>query len=166
MTEPVIHIRDLKDEIIGDYKETAMYIASSHCNWKCCLEAGIPISVCQNSPLATKPIIPYPIEKLYSRYINNGLTKAIIIAGLEPLNQCGEVIELIHFFRERNCNDPFIIYTGYTEAECMEMTRFFELTSLRNIIIKYGRYVPNDKPRYDKILGITLVSSNQHARQY
>lgn len=162
----VFHIKDLKDEIIGDYKETSMYIATAHCDWKCCRESGIPVSVCQNSPLVSKPTIAYPIEKIYRRYISNGLTSAIVVAGLEPLNQIGEVIELVKVFRENKCYDPFVIYTGYTELECEQMTRFNELADFGNIIVKYGRFVPDDTSRYDPVLGVTLVSSNQYAKRY
>ena len=35
-----------------------------------------------------------------------------------------------------------------------------------NIIVKYGRYVPNQKPHYDELLGILLASDNQYAKGY
>ena len=35
--------------------------------------------------------------------------------------------------------------------------------NFKNIIIKFGRYVPNQKEHYDEILGINLASSNQYA---
>ena len=35
----------------------------------------------------------------------------------------------------------------------------------KNIIIKYGRFIPDSKSRYDNILGITLASDNQYAEE-
>jgi hypothetical protein len=46
---------------------------------------------------------------------------------------------------------------------------FFYIDSLillRPIIIKYGRYKPNQKMKYDKVLGVNLASDNQFAIRY
>ena len=32
-----------------------------------------------------------------------------------------------------------------------------------NIIIKFGRYIPNQEKHYDDVLGIELASDNQYA---
>ena len=37
------------------------------------------------------------------------------------------------------------------------------LKKYKNIIIKFGRYIPNRPKKYDNILGIDLVSDNQYA---
>ena len=34
-----------------------------------------------------------------------------------------------------------------------------------NIIIKYGRFIPDQQPHYDEILGVNLASSNQGAEK-
>ena len=34
-----------------------------------------------------------------------------------------------------------------------------------NIIIKFGRYIPNQKPHYDEVLGVNLASDNQYAER-
>ena len=39
------------------------------------------------------------------------------------------------------------------------------LKSYKNIIIKFGRFIPNDKPHRDTILGVNLASSNQYAKK-
>jgi hypothetical protein len=152
-------------ESIGDYKLTSMFIVTSICDWKCCRESNIPVSVCQNSDLATQPTLDYPIEKIYQRYINDGLTHAIVIGGLEPMMQEYEVLALIKYFRIHNCNDDIVIYTGYNEDE-ISQEFITEIKNYGNIVIKYGRYVPNSEKRYDDILGITLVSDNQYAKRY
>jgi hypothetical protein len=37
------------------------------------------------------------------------------------------------------------------------------LWDYKNIIIKYGRYIPNQTPHYDEVLGVYLASDNQYA---
>ena len=40
-----------------------------------------------------------------------------------------------------------------------------ELKKYPNIVVKYGRYIPNSESHYDEVLGITLASSNQYAEK-
>ena len=35
------------------------------------------------------------------------------------------------------------------------------MQSLKNIILKTGRFIPNHKPHYDDVLGVNLISDNQ-----
>ena len=91
----------------------------------------------------------------------NPITEAIVIGGLEPFTQFEDIFNLIKYFRENHCDDKFIIYTGYYPDEIKE-----EINSLKqfdNIIIKFGRYIPNRTEKFDKILGIKLASDNQYA---
>ena len=37
------------------------------------------------------------------------------------------------------------------------------LSHYKNIIIKYGRFIPNSESIFDDILGVKLISSNQYA---
>jgi hypothetical protein len=32
------------------------------------------------------------------------------------------------------------------------------------VIVKFGRFIPNQKSHYDEILGVNLVSPNQYAK--
>ena len=45
-----------------------------------------------------------------------------------------------------------VIYTGYTEDELKSNKMLDEISSWYNIKIKVGRYIPNSKSRYDKIV--------------
>ena len=63
-----------------------------------------------------------------------------------------------------NHYDDIVIYTGYTEKEVKE--NFDWIFLYENIIIKYGRFIPNQSPHYDKILGVNLSSDNQYAKEY
>ena len=39
------------------------------------------------------------------------------------------------------------------------------LMSMPNIIVKFGRYIPNQQSRKDEILGVVLASPNQYAER-
>ena len=102
-------------------------------------------------------------DEIFRRYINNPITKAIVIGGLEPMLQFDEVLELIKTVRDNNCNDDIVIYTGYYLDEIADKIRV--LTEYKNIIIKFGRFVPNQKKHYDEVLGVYLASDNQYAKK-
>lgn len=144
-----------------NYKKPSMFIATCFCNWKCCREGGFDISTCQNSHLSKQQPINIPIKTIFERYTSNSTSKAIVIGGLEPFLQYPEVLELIKYFRKNKCNDEFVIYTGYYREEIEDKVR--ELSLYPNIIIKFGRYKPNNKPKADDVLGVTLASDNQYA---
>lgn len=151
-------IRNLMDEDIVNYKKTAMFIATCYCDFKCCKELGLDICICQNSPIATTDIVDMPNEKIIKRYLKNKLTKAIVFGGLEPFKQYDELIGFIREFREKS-DDDVVIYTGYNKDE----VNLDELKKLKNIVIKFGRYIPGHKVHFDEVLGVNLASDNQHA---
>lgn len=154
----------LKQIVVEDfvnYKLPSMFIGTSICNWKCCIEQNIDIGVCQNAPLYNSPTKEISNEYIYEQFVNNPITKSVVIGGLEPMLQIDEVIDLIDYFRSNGENATFVIYTGYYPDEIPEPLE--RLKKYKNIIVKFGRYIPNDKPRYDEVLGISLVSSNQYA---
>lgn len=156
-------IKDIQDENFQDYKKTAMFICTNTCNWKCCIEANIPENVCQNNKIALQKTVDASPDYLYLRYKHNPITNAIIFGGLEPLLQIQELCEVIKYFRENNCNDDIVIYTGYYPEEVTQEIE--QLKQFNNIIIKFGRYIPNRESKYDEVLGITLVSDNQFGVQ-
>lgn len=147
-------------EDFANYKVPSMFLISSYCNWKCCKEANIDISVCQNQSLTKQPTKKYLYKTIYDAYINNPITKAIVIGGLEPFEQFEEIFGLICYFRAHKCNDVFVIYTGYNKDELPEL---YMLRRLSNIVIKFGRFKPNNKPHFDSVLGVKLASDNQYA---
>lgn len=155
-----MRIRHIRDEDFSNYKKACMLVGMGVCDWKCCEEANIPITVCQNSELVKVPELDYPIEKIYERYINNSITKSIVIGGLEPLLRKDDVIELIQYFRDNGCEDDIVIYTGYYYAEVEDFINVIK-SKFTNIYVKFGRYVPELPSKKDDVLGITLISSNQ-----
>ena len=157
-----MRINALKDEDFVNYKKPAMFLGTIKCDWKCCTEHNMDKSICQNSSLSKAEIMDIPTDVIFRRYISNPITKAVVIGGLEPFLQFDEIFELIKYFRERSCNDRFIVYTGYYEAEILDQV--FRLSRLKNIIIKFGRYIPDQEKHFDEVLGISLASDNQYAK--
>lgn len=157
-------IKQLIDEDFVNYKKPSMLIGFPSCNWKCEKELGI--RVCQNGTLAKSPNINIAKNDLCLRYINNTITSAVVCGGLEPMDNFNELFSLIYTLRnEYKCNDDIIIYTGYTKEECINGGFIKKLCVINNIIIKFGRYIPNQKPHYDDTLGVYLASDNQYAER-
>ena len=172
-------IKGLTDEDFVNYKLPSMYIATATCSFKCDKEYGSPI--CQNSELANRPSFCVDNAAIVKRYIENDITKAVVFGGLEPFDMCWDLILLIRLFRTET-NDDIVIYTGYTKEEAshiivpfsdkypgnpnaFDMDIISVLKHLRNIIIKFGRYIPDQKPHYDPVLGVYLASDNQYAER-
>lgn len=152
-------VKTIVDEDFSNYKEPSMFIGTCYCDFKCCKEAGVSESVCQNSELASFENIEISTDEIYQRYIENPITSAIVLGGLEPLDQFDDIYELISCFRKRGCSDVFVIYTGYEPSEINN--ELSKLCVLGNIVMKFGRFVPNSSSRYDDVLGVTLASDNQ-----
>lgn len=153
-------IKQLIDEDFTNYKKPSMFIGFPNCTWKCEKDCGM--RVCQNSTLATTKGIEIEVDKLVDRYLKNPITKAIVCGGLEPFDNYNDLYSLISLLRTYTTDD-IIVYTGYDEEEIMNQLQC--LRAYRNIIIKFGRFVPNQYPHYDETLGVYLASNNQYAKR-
>ena len=150
-------IKGLISEDFVNYKKPAMTIMFPHCNgFKCGAE------YCQNSPLSKAEDIEMDISDIVIRYLNNPITESVVMQGLEPFDSWDDLIEFVKQLRE-STDDDIVIYTGYYKEEIIDKVEI--LRKYKNIIIKYGRFLYNDKPIFDDILGITLASSNQYAER-
>lgn len=163
MNETIIHLKGVVMEDFVNYAKPSLFLITCKCDWKCCHEANIPITVCQNEPVVRQPTKEFLISSIYKAYIDNEITKAVVIGGLEPILQFEEVLSLLDYFRKQNCNDDFVIYTGYYKEEIEKEIE--QLKKYPNVILKYGRYKPNSVSRFDDVLQITLVSDNQYAER-
>ena len=59
--------------------------------------------------------------------------------------------------------DILDILAGYNKEEIQDKIDI--LKNFINIIIKFGRYIPNQKPHYDEVLGVNLASDNQYGEK-
>ena len=157
----MIKIRGLVDEDFVNYKKPAMFIAFPYCTFKCDTECGY--SVCQNSSLIENTnIINIDEQIIIDRYIKNPITHSIVISGLEPFDSFNELIILIKSFREKTLDD-IVIYSGYSKEEITSYIE--ELKQFKNIVIKFGRFIPNQEKHYDEVLQVTLASPNQYGEK-
>lgn len=169
-------IKGLTETDLVNYKKISMFVAFPNCTLKCDKLNGAPY--CQNCTLLKEPSINIPMNEIYQRYAKNPLTEAFVFGGLEPFDSSEDMLALIGLIRDiYECNDDIVIYTGYTKEELEEGWRDFTtchdkeyykneyklLKSYKNIIIKFGRFIANQEPHYDEVLGIKLASNNQYA---
>ena len=137
-----------------------MFIGFPSCSWKCEKDCGM--RVCQNSALAEAKGVEIEVNKLVNRYLNNPITKAVVCGGLEPFDSFRDLQSLVSLLRSQTLDD-IVIYTGYKEEEIKNQLQY--LRAYRNIVVKFGRFVPNQQSHYDETLGIYLASDNQYARR-
>lgn len=158
-----MRVKGIIEEDFTNFKVPSMFINTCFCDFKCCHELGMDVGVCQNAPLANSPITDIADDIIWKHFSNNPITKAIVVGGMEPLMQIDEVEELIKVFRIHSDDSPFVIYTGYYPEEIGD-----ELSRLRcftNIIMKFGRFIPDRPHRFDDVLGVALSSDNQWAER-
>lgn len=165
-------IKTIIDEDFSHYKKPSMVIVFPNCTFKCEEECGM--QVCQNGTLATIPNIEVSYKDVVERYLSNSLTSAVVMAGLEPFDSAYEMYSLIGYFREYT-NDDIVIYTGYTKEEIERIgeepvgkgtiLNLLKYIGRCNIIVKFGRFVPNQESHYDETLGMYLASDNQYSER-
>lgn len=150
------------DEDFSNYKQPSMFIATSRCSFKCEKESGV--RCCQNSALAQAKSIEINDDEIITRYLQNPITSAIVFGGLEPFDQFEELHRFISQLRRfHKCDETVVIYTGYNEIEVLSSIN--QLSKFKNIIIKFGRFIPNQERHFDKVLGVYLASPNQYAKE-
>lgn len=153
-------IKNIDECDFVNYKKISMFIIFPFCTFKCDKEFGV--TLCQNWSLVKEPNLNISNEEIINRYMNNPITKSIVMGGLEPLESWDEVYSFIEDFR-MVCDDDIVIYTGFNENEILD--KIDKLKRFKNIIIKFGRYKPNQEKHYDDVLGVKLASDNQYAKK-
>ena len=149
-------IKGLISEDFVNYKKPAMTIMFPYCTFKCGTE------YCQNSPLSKADNIEMDISDIVIRYLNNPITESVVMQGLEPFDSWNDLIEFVKHLRE-STDDDIVIYTGYYKEEIADKIAL--LSKYKNMVIKYGRYIPNQEKHYDEVLGVYLASSNQRGEK-
>ena len=154
-------LKFLVEEDFVNYKKPSMFIGFPSCNWKCEKECGK--EMCQNKSLAHLPTTDINYEDIVKRYLDNPISKAIVFGGLEPFDDWEDIVNLVQEFR-KHTEDMIIIYSGYYESEISWEVEYLR-QNYNNIIIKYGRFKPNEHHVFDEILGVKLASDNQYSEQ-
>ena len=151
-----MEVKGLIAEDFVNYKKISMTIMFPHCTFKCGVEC------CQNSPLANSKTYDISIGETIKKYLNNPITEAVVMQGLEPLDSWSDLLLFIEKFREES-QDDIVIYTGYNKEETANKINI--LKQYNNIIVKFGRFIPGHEKHYDENLGIWLASDNQYAER-
>ena len=150
-------IKGIVEEDFINYYKPSMLLMMPHCDWKC------GKGLCQNSDMALAPTIDVDPVEIAIRYLDNPITQAFIFSGLEPLISFEDLTDTISALRAE-IDDDIIIYTGYDEDEVEKKIAYLK-ARFNNIIVKFGRFIPDDESHYDEVLGISLASSNQYAKK-
>lgn len=153
-------IRGINFTDIVNYKKISTFIIMPNCSFKCDKECNS--YVCQNSQLVHESIVDVDISTIINLYDTNTVAKAIVFGGLEPFDSFDDLYNFIIEFRKNHVDD-IVIYTGYYKNEIILQLDL--LKKFNNIIIKFGRFIPNEKSHFDSILGVKLASSNQYAEK-
>ena len=93
------------------------------------------------------------------------ISEAICFQGLEPLDSyqdCLKIIKALRNSENPKKDDDIVIYTGYTEDEVREKGFLDELRQYGNIVLKVGRFIPNQEQHFDDVLGVKLFGENQY----
>lgn len=145
-----------------NYKVPCMVIEAPFCDFKCDKECGQ--QVCQNSPLAKAKTLEMHDYNIIKEYDDNEISQAICFQGLEPLDNkwFQELLSFIDKFRQGR-DDDIVIYTGFKEEEVG--SKIDILKKHKNIIVKFGRFIPDQESHFDEVLGVKLASPNQYARR-
>ena len=152
-----MRVKGIIDVDFQNYKKPSLYIAFPSCSFKC------GKLNCQNSTLPFKKNIDVKIEEIINLFDSTPITEAVVCGGLEPIDSWEDLQSFIINFRHNHADD-IVIYTGYNEDEIEEQLQWLKL--YENIIIKFGRYIPNKHPKFDKNLGVELASGNQYSKVY
>lgn len=154
-------IKGVLDEDFQDYKKISMLIEMPHCSFKCLKELNLPISICQNCELSGQNDFEVTTKYLIDRFNKNSISEAIIFGGLEPFDSFDDVLSFITEFRKVS-NAEIVVFTGFDEHEIHDKIHI--LSQFTNIVVKFGRFVPNQEHHFDDVLGVELASPNQYAK--
>lgn len=153
-------LKGIVDTDVVNYKKISMFLITNICSLKCDKENNN--NYCHNSGLLSSPDIKIEAEEIYQRYINNSLSEAVVVGGLEPFDSIEDLLDLMCTFRFRHkCQDDIVIYTGYRKEEIS--SELYILRDYRPFIVKFGRFRPNQSKHFDEVLGVYLANDEQYA---
>lgn len=148
------------EEDFVNYKKPSMLIGFPTCTMKCNKDAKK--RVCQNEEFNDKGELYISPERIVKHYLGNSLTEAFVFGGLEPFDSFDDLLILVDEIR-KHVKDEVVIYTGYEKDEIIDKLQ--ALKNYENIIVKFGRFIPDSEPKFDELLGVTLQSENQYSER-
>lgn len=162
MINNFIELKGIIWEDMVNYKKISTTLMFPRCSFKCDKENGIQL--CQNWELAAAPSQTINIDNLMEQYINNPISEAIVLQGLEPLDSPIDCYTVAAALRRWKIKDDLVIYTGYypNEEDISWIIDSIAFLTPGHLIVKYGRYLPNQQKHYDEVLGVYLASDNQY----
>lgn len=159
-----MHLKGIVDESFAEYKEASMLLITPSCDWKC--------RGCNSRHLSQLETKNFPDEEILKRFVENSNTTAIVIAGLEPMDNVSELWNFLFSARkffDQGTRPLIIIYTGYDLEELKKHYWSWLEAGIKqygNVILKCGRYKADRKPYFSTVLGITLPGRNQLVYDY
>ena len=144
-----------------NYKKISTTLMFPNCSFKCDKENGEQL--CQNWSLAAAPTQRVNVLNLLDTYLSNPLTEALVFQGLEPFDSPIDLRIVSALLNTLGIRDDVVIYTGYDKYEVSpNLFRYLKETIPGHLIIKWGRYRPNQEGHFDEALGVYLASNNQY----
>lgn len=154
-------LKGIIDTDYVQYYKPCMTLMFPKCSFKCDKESGRQI--CINNRLTQSPNIEINVYTIIERYLSNDMVDTLCCAGLEPFDSPAELNRLLSLLRFCECDDDVLIFTGYTEDEVNEQFKW--IYAHKNIIIKFGRFLPETPAVFDDLLQKKLASRNQYAKR-
>jgi len=146
--------------VFNDYKKVGLYIATPFCNFKCVKEAkekGVEVT-CHNGGLDY--VSDMSAQDVVEKHLSiNPFAECIILSGLDPIDNWVETKQFINDFRKIT-DMEIVLFTGYYPNEIMD--KLVELEHHEDIMFKFGRFNPINKPRFDDLGGVKLSTGNQY----
>lgn len=157
-----IELKGIIWEDMVNYKKICTTLMFPKCNWKCDIENGVQL--CQNKGLAAAPSERHNIDDIMTTYMHTYLSEAIVLQGLEPLDSPLDCYTVAAALKRWKINNDLVIYTGYYPYEpgIDQIINSIAYLTPGHLIVKYGRYIPNQTSHYDPVLGVYLASDNQY----
>ena len=156
-----IELKGIIWEDTVNYKKISTTLMFPKCSFKCDKENGVQL--CQNWSLAAAPSQKVNVMSLLDTYLGNPLTEALVFQGLEPFDSPIDLRIVSASLNTLGIKDDVVIYTGYDKYEISQnLLHYLKETIPGHLIIKWGRYRPNQEEHFDKNLGVYLASNNQY----
>jgi len=162
-----IRLLDLPRTSLTNYKKINYYIPIGiSCTWKCkdCQNIHYKkfFEKCDQNHKSWMKNVKINTKTIITNYMKNSLVDSIVLSGLEPFDNFDDLKILINDFRTF-FDDDIIIFSGYEDIEIDH--KIEELEKYYNIYVKFGRYIPNRKKFFDKLLNVELASDNQYSKK-